>query len=171
MRIEFGAEKNEPGKNGGKYFSPSVFSNVAIVTNCGFEFLMATDIKASALISTRVASTHTITANSGASVGDSLGGCDVDDQTIIMAMSDMNVPSDFAGSNVSFVVDGDINLSASSSSSVVNHSGVSFHTSGDIKIAANHTFDACANPPSGLVPTMHVIRHVAPMSEQLASIN
>lgn len=162
VRIEFGAEKNSPGKNGGKYFTPSEFSDVAIVTNCGFEFLSSTNITSSVLISTRQVNTHSITANSGASVGDSLGGCSVDDQTVIMGMSSMSVPADFAGSNVSFIIDDDIHLSASSSSSTLDHSGVSFHSSGEIDIAANHTFNSCANPPSGLVPLMQVIRHVIP---------
>lgn len=162
VRIEFGEEKQKPGKNGEKYFTPSQFSDVAIITNCGFEFLTATDIKSSVLISTRLASTHTITASSGASIGDLLGGCAVDEQTVVMGMSGMSVPADFAGSNVSFIVDNDIHLSASSSSSTINHSGVSFHASGSVDIAANHTFDSCATPPSGLIPTLKVIRHVIP---------
>ena len=162
VRIEFGAEKNKPGNNGGKYFTPSAFSDVAIVTNCGFEFLDATDITSSVLISTRQVSTASIMANSSASVGDSFGGCSVDDQTVIMGMSDMNVPADFTGSNVSFIVDGNIHLSASSSSSTNDHSGVSFLASGEISIAANHTFNGCASPPSGLIPAMRVIRQVVP---------
>jgi hypothetical protein len=74
----------------------------------------------------------------------------------------MNVPADFAGSNVGFVIDGDIHLSASSSSSTINHRGLSLHASGQIKVAANHTFDPCSNPPSGLIPALKVIRHVVP---------
>ncbi len=162
VRIEFGAEKNKPGNNGGKYFTPSAFSDVAIVTNCGFEFLDCTDITSSVLISTRQVSTASIIANSSASVGDLFGGCSVGDQTVIMGMSDMNVPADFTGSNVSFIVDGNIHLSASSSSSTNDHSGVSFLASGEISIAANHTFNGCASPPSGLIPVMRVIRQVVP---------
>lgn len=168
VRVEFGAKKNKPGKNGGEYFTPTDVKNIAMVTNCAFEFLDATDAKASVLISTRLAATHTVTAGSGAKIGDLTNGCAVGDQTIVMALSDMSVPADFAGSNVSFVIDGDINLSASSSSTTINHSGVSFHASGDIKIASNHTFDSCAIPPAGMIPRMLVIRHVAPDMSDMA---
>ena len=137
-------------------------NNIAIMTNCGLDFGTGTDVTSSVILSTRQASSATITASSGASIGDPAGGCDVDDKSSIMGMGDMHVPADFAGSNISFVVDGDIHLSAASSSGTISHSGVSFHSSGEIDIAAGHTFDACAVPPSGLVPSLRVIRQVIP---------
>lgn len=178
-RLEFAAASSTTGGNGNGNTStttttttPSAINNVAIMTNCSLDFQTGAIVTSSVILSTRTASAATITASSGAYVGDPLGGCDVDEQSAIFGMGDMHVPADFAGSNVSITVDGDIHLSASSSSSTIDHSGVSFHASGQIDIASSHTFGACSNPPSGLVPLMQVIRHVIPFSgTQVASTN
>ena len=136
--------------------------DVAIITNCSLDFGSDASVSSSLLLTTREASSATITSSQGGSVGTSAGGCDIDAHSYIMAMSDMSVPADFAGSNISILVDGNINFSASSSSSVIPHSGLSLHASGEISIAANHTFDSCNSPPGGMLPSLMVIRHVAP---------
>jgi Flp pilus assembly protein TadG len=137
-------------------------TDVAVITNCSLDFGATANISGSLLVTTRVSSNSTVNADSGAFIGSSSYSCNADEKSIVMALSDMNVPADFAGSNVAFIVDGDIHLSASSSSSVLEHSGVSFHASGQIHVSSNHTFNSCATAPSGLMPELLVIRHVEP---------
>lgn len=168
-----GCTANGSGKNTRLTIDSSnggdALQDVAIVTNCSLEFGSDAHVQSSVLLSSRIASNATISASSGAKIGTSVSTCDPAAQTVIYGTSDMHVPADLAGSNVSFVVDGDIHLSASSSSSTLNHSGVSFHASGEIDIAANHTFDPCSNPPSGLIPALKVIRHVVPTGNAFAT--
>ncbi len=158
--IQFGTPKGSGKQSGGG--GTIDVSDVAVVTNCALDFGSDAKLAASMILSTLESSNASITASSGAQVGTSTGVCDPDKQTTILGKSDMHVPADFAGSNVGVLVDGDIHLSASSSSSTINHSGLSLHASGEIKIAANHSFDPCSNPPSGLMPAIKVIRHVVP---------
>jgi hypothetical protein len=120
------------------------------------------DVTSSLLLTTRQSSTATVNASSGAHIGTTGGGCSANAQSYIMALGDVHVPADFAGSNISILVDGDIHLSASSSSSSIDHTGLSLHASGEIDIASNHTFNGCNTPPSGLQPSLRVIRHIAP---------
>ncbi len=135
--------------------------DVAVVTNCSLEFGSQANVESSLLLSTRQSATATVTASSGAIVGTS-NSCNSDKQSIIMALGNMHAPADFAGSNISVLVDGDIHLSASSSSSTIRHYGLSLHASGEIDIASNHDFGSCNQPPSGLMPGLRVIRFVVP---------
>ncbi|WP_372920730.1 TadE/TadG family type IV pilus assembly protein [Roseovarius sp.] len=144
-------------------------SDIAVITNCALDFGSDSRVESSVILTNLESSNASINASSGAQVGTSGGMCDPDAQSTILGKSDMHVPADFAGSNVSFVVDGDIHLSASSSSTTINHSGISLHASGEIKVAANHTFDPCNNPPSGLMPALKVIRHVEPTGNKFAT--
>ncbi|MBU3258887.1 hypothetical protein KPG71_02545 [Roseovarius sp. PS-C2] len=139
--------------------------SVAIITDCAIDFASDATVQSSMLLSDKISNSASITATQGASVGVANSMCDPDLQSTIMGKSDMDVPSDFAGSNVAFVVDGDIHLAAKSNSTTSSHNGVSFHSSGEIKIAANHEFHPCANPPSGLMPALKVIRHVFPLQD------
>ncbi|EDM73445.1 hypothetical protein RAZWK3B_04455 [Roseobacter sp. AzwK-3b] len=159
--IQFGSPKGNTKKSGFGGGTIDV-SDVAVVTNCALDFGSDAKVAASMILTTLESSNASITASSGATVGTATGVCNASEQSVILGKSDMNVPADFAGSNVGFVIDGDIHLSASSSSSAINHSGLSLHASGEIKVAANHTFDPCSNPPSGLIPALKVIRHVVP---------
>ncbi|WP_167853458.1 TadE/TadG family type IV pilus assembly protein [Roseovarius aestuariivivens] len=137
---------------------------LAIMTNCSLDFGQYADIESVVLLSNRISATATVTAGSGATIGDTAWGCDVDMRSVVLARSDMHVPADFAGSNVQFVVDGNIHLSAASSSSSIDHSGVGFMASGEIDVASSHTFNSCNLPPSGLVPALQAIRFVEPGS-------
>ena len=148
----------------------NALNDVAIITNCGLDFGSTARVTGSLLISTRQAASATVNASSGAMAGDATGSCNLDTKTYIMSLGDLNVPADFAGSNVSFLVDGNIHLSASSSSATLDHSGVSLMASNEIHISANHTFNACSQPPGGLLPELRVIRHVIPTTgDQVAS--
>lgn len=138
--------------------------DVAIITNCSLEFNPGADVIASLILSTANKTTATVTAGSGAFVGDPAGGCDVDQRTTIMSLGDMHVPADFAGSNVSLIVDGDVNMAATGSSTTLTHSGISIMSSSEVHIAAGHTFNSCAGPDSGLQPELRVIRHIVPQT-------
>ncbi|MGR3661088.1 MAG: hypothetical protein ACU0CA_07870 [Paracoccaceae bacterium] len=136
--------------------------NVAIITSCGLDFDSTANITGSLLVSTRTANTATVRASSGASIGTNTATCSNSEKSYIMAKGDLNVPADFAGSNVAFIIDGDVHLSASSSSSTINHVGASILSTGEVHVSANHTFDSCTSAPSGLMPKLLVIRHVVP---------
>jgi Flp pilus assembly protein TadG len=140
--------------------------DVAIVTDCALHFDVDSAVTNSLIVSTREESNATITAASGARVGNGSGGCGSGEKTLVMAMGDMRVPADFAGANVAFMVDGDVNFAAASKGkkSAVAHFGMSVHASGDVHVAAQHDFVACAEPPSPLMPELLVIRHVVPSS-------
>lgn len=143
--------------------------DVAIVTNCVLEFDPGVNVIGSLLLTTRDKTTASITAGSGAFVGDPSGGCDVDERTTIMSLGKMSVPADFIGSNLSIIVDEDIHLSATSSSTTLTHSGISLLSSTEIHVAAGHTFNSCAGPDSGLMPELRVIRYVVPQAAASSS--
>ncbi len=148
--------------------------NVAIVTNCAVHFGSDADVSRSLVISTRASSNPTITADSGARAGTLSGQadtCAAANKSYIMAVSPLKVPASFTASNVAFMVDNDINIAASSSASVYEHAGTSFHASGNISISSSHTFTPCNEPPSGLMPQILVIRHVAPIGNALVATN
>lgn len=165
--IRFGSPKGG-GKTAGGGGTANV-SDIAVVTNCALDFTSDARLASSMILSTLESANASITASSGARAGTATGGCDPALHTTIMGKSDMHVPADFAGSNVSFQVDGNIQLAASSSSSTIHHSGLSLHASGQIKVAANHRFDPCSTPASGLMPALKVIRHVEPAGNALVT--
>lgn len=136
----------------------SNLQNVVIVTNCGLSFGSDARVQGAVVLTTAQRSNGAISASSGASVGTLNEACEPGQHSVIYSKSKMHAPANFAGSNITFVVDDDITLAASNE----NHYGLSFLSSGDIKIAANHTFNSCNTPPSGLLPSLSVIRHVVP---------
>lgn len=146
---------NEAASSGG---GTSILRNVAIVTNCGLSFGSDARVEGSVILTTAKRANGAISASSGASVGTLDASCEPDQHSVIYSKSKMHAPANFAGSNVTFVIDDDITLAASKE----DHYGLSFMASGDIKIAANHTFNSCNTPPSGLMPSLSVIRHVVP---------
>jgi Flp pilus assembly protein TadG len=135
---------------------------VVLVTDCGFDVGANARIDATLAISTRVSTSSVLKAASGAVVGDPLRNCDVSRKVYVMTMSGISVSADFTASNVALVVNGDINVAASSSSSTVEHKGTSFHAEGSIQIPANHSFNGCLEDYSGLLPGMRTIKFVIP---------
>lgn len=135
---------------------------VVLITDCGFDVGSNARIDATLAISTRVSTTSVLKATSGAIVGDPLRNCDVSRKVYLMTMSGVSVSADFTASNVALVVNGDINVAASSSSSTVEHKGTSFHAEGSIQIPANHSFNGCLEDYSGLLPGMKTIKFVIP---------
>lgn len=135
---------------------------VALITDCGFDVGSNARIDATLALSTRVASSSGLTASSGAVVGDPLRNCDVSRKVYVMTMSSVSVSADFTASNVSLMVNGDINVAASSSSSTADHKGTSFHAEGTVQIPANHTFNGCLEDYSGLLPGVKTLKFVMP---------
>jgi Flp pilus assembly protein TadG len=135
---------------------------VVLITDCGFDVGSNARIDATLALSTRVASSSVLTASSGAVVGDPLRNCDVSRKVYIMTMGSISVSADFTASNVAMVVNGDIHVAASSSSSTVEHKGTSFHAEGSIQIPANHTFNGCLEDYSGLIPGVKTMKFVIP---------
>jgi Flp pilus assembly pilin Flp len=142
---------------------------VAILTTCAVQFDGTADVRSALIISTANGPKPAITAADGALIGDPTLGCSGADRSVIMAKGDLMAPSDFAGSNVALVVDGDITLAANSAASEVESTGLSLFATGAVKVAAGHSFHACGLPPYALVPKISVIRFVMPTSLALAS--
>ncbi|MDZ4069355.1 MAG: hypothetical protein U1E06_21370, partial [Tabrizicola sp.] len=135
---------------------------VVLITDCGFDVGSNARIDATLAISSRVSTSSVLKASSGAIVGDPLRNCDVSRKVYIMTMSGVSVSSDFTASNVALIVNGDINVAASSSSSTVEHKGTSFHAEGEVQIPANHSFNGCLEDYSGLIPGNKTIKFVIP---------
>jgi len=143
-------------------FGGDQLEDIALITNCTVNFGADAAVEGSLVVTTRVANSATLTAESGARAGDPSNGCAPGSKTYIMSASDMSVPADFTGSNIAFMVDADVNVAAASSSGTLTHNGTSIHATGDVQIAAQHQFNPCNEEPSGLMPKLRVIRHVAP---------
>jgi len=135
---------------------------VALITDCGFDVGSNARIDATLAISTRISTSSVLKASSGAIVGDPLRNCDVSRKVYVMTMSGISVSADFTASNVALIVNGDINVAASSSSSTVEHKGTSFHAEGEVQIPANHNFNGCLEDYSGLIPGNRTIKFVIP---------
>jgi hypothetical protein len=133
-----------------------------VITDCGFDVGSNARIDASLAISTRISSSTVLKATSGAVVGDPAKNCDKSRKVYIMTMSGISVPADFTASNVAFIVNGDINVAANSSSSELEHFGTTFHAEGSIHIPANNTFNSCSEDFSGILPGMRVFKFVMP---------
>lgn len=135
---------------------------VVLITDCGFDVGSNARIDATLAISTRVSTSSVLKASSGAIVGDPQRNCDVSRKVYIMTMSGISVSADFTASNVALIVNGDINIAASSSSATVEHKGTSFHAEGQVQVPANHTFNGCLEDYSGLIPGSKTIKFVIP---------
>jgi Flp pilus assembly protein TadG len=135
---------------------------VVLITDCGFDVGSNARIDATLAISTRISTSSVLKATSGAIVGDPQRNCDVSRKVYIMTMSGVSVSADFTASNVALIVNGDINVAASSSSSTVEHKGTSFHAEGEVQIPANHSFNGCLEDYSGLIPGSKTIKFVIP---------
>ena len=139
-------------------------SQVVLITDCGFDIGRNARVDATLALSTRVSTSSVLKATSGAVVGDPLKNCDLSRKVYVMTMSGISVPSDFTASNIAFIVNGDIKVAASSSSSDVVHKGTSFHAEGSIQIPANHTFNGCFEDFSGLLPAVRTFKFVMPLA-------
>jgi Flp pilus assembly protein TadG len=139
-------------------------SEIALITDCAFDVGSHARIDASLAISTKISSSSVLNADEGAVVGDPLKNCDLSRKVYVMTMSGVSVNANFTASNVALMVNGDINVAASSSSSDTEHKGTSFHAEGSIQIPSNHIFNSCAEDGSGLMPSMKTIKFVIPKS-------
>ncbi|MDP2081633.1 MAG: pilus assembly protein TadG-related protein [Pseudotabrizicola sp.] len=138
--------------------------HVVLITNCGFDVGANARIDNSLLVSTRISSSSVINADEGSVIGDPLKNCDINRKVYIMTMSGVSVNSNFTASNVALIVNGNINVAATSNSSKVEHNGTSMHAEGSIQIPSSHIFNSCAEDPSGLLPGMKTFKYVIPKS-------
>lgn len=142
--------------------TPETLRNVAVISDCAIDIGDNARIDNALIVTTRVSSSSVLNASEGAVVGDPLKNCDLSRKVYFLAMSGISVSSNFTASNVAIVVNGNINVAASSSSSQVTHKGTSLHAEGSIQIPANHTFYPCAEDPSGLIPGVRNFKFVIP---------
>lgn len=142
--------------------SGDVLRSVALITNCAINFAASSKVDNALVITTRTTSSSVLNAEEGAQVGDPLKNCDLSKKVYIMASSGVSVNANFTASNVAFVVAGDINVAASSSSNTIEHKGTSMHAEGQIKVASSHRFNPCSEDTSGLLPGINTIKLVVP---------
>ncbi|WP_145111204.1 TadE/TadG family type IV pilus assembly protein [Cereibacter sediminicola] len=139
-----------------------VVRDVALVTDCAIDVGQYARIDNSLIVTTRLSSSSVLNTDEGAVVGDPLKNCDLNRKVYILTMSGISVNSNFTASNVALVVNGDINVAANSSSTEVEHRGTSMHAEGSIQIPSSHTFNACSEDTSGLLPNLRTFKFVMP---------
>jgi Flp pilus assembly protein TadG len=136
--------------------------DVALISDCGFDVGANARVDNSLLITTRISSSSVINADEGSVIGDPLKNCDLNRKVYVMTMSGVSVNSNFTASNVALIVNGNINVAATSNSSNVEHNGTSMHAEGSIQIPSSHIFNSCAEDPSGLLPGLKTFKMVMP---------
>ena len=141
-------------------FNNASLRDVAIITNCYFDFGSSSDILGTVLLSS---STTGIFESAGARVGAQNGSCDAEDRVTILSYENLNVAAKFVASNVTFIIDGNVHL-ASGSSGTSNHFGVAIHTSGNVDLTTQHAFNSCDAGKTLMDPTLEVIRQINPAS-------
>ena len=89
--------------------------------------------------------------------------CDPARRVRLMALGDMALPADIAGSNVSAVAGGDIRLESHPDQWLVAHNGLVLHAGGSVTAEGKHSFALCpADPSDPLLPAMQVISYAMP---------
>ena len=140
-------------------FNNASLRDVAIITNCYFDFGSSSDILGTVLLSS---STTGISESAGAKIGAQNGSCLAEDRVTVLSYEDFNVAAKFVASNVTFIIDGDVHL-ASGGSGTSNHYGVAIHTSGNVDLTTQHTFNSCGAGTTAMDPTLEVIRQIEPV--------
>ena len=143
--------------------------NAALITNCSLSFSDGSYILGSLVITTRDQTTASVTAGSSVTVADPTKQCNDDDRTTLMSMSKVSVPAEFVISNVTLVVDDDVDVASATSSGTVSK-GLSIYASGKVSMSSQHNLQVCggSNP---LAPEGKVIRHVMATNNLVAMAN
>lgn len=135
--------------------------DAVILTNCSLDFEDGSVVEGSVIVTTRDASTATVSGEENVQIGDaSPGSCNASDRSTIMSKSGASFPAKMAASNVTFIVDDTVNIASSSSSGDTSY-GLTIYASEEIDIASQHTFLSCGPFDDILVPRGKIIRHVA----------
>ena len=132
-----------------------------LLTNCNLEFDSGATVKSSVVITTRDSSNAVISADHNVAIGDPSLSCDATGRSHIMSMSKVTVPSEFVLSNVTLTVDDDVNIASATSSGPTSY-GFAIYATGEVHVAAQHTFRTCGTPGDWMAPEPKTLRLVAP---------
>jgi hypothetical protein len=142
--------------------------DLAVMTNCSVDFEDNSDWRGAMIVSVRERSNATLTATASAHVGDPTNSCNQADQSYIFSRSDMQVAAEFASSNVTYVIGGDVQI-ASGTSGEVDHYGMSIYGDRTVNLTTNHNYYACGYPLDldiiGLQDNFKYIKQVLPANE------
>lgn len=145
--------------------------DAVLLTDCSLDFDDGSRIAGSVVITMRQSSTATISAGSSTEIGDPTQSCTKADRSVIMAMSPVSVPAEFTMSNVTLIVDNNVDVASSTSSGQTSY-GFAIYASGAVDVASQHTFRSCGLDGDTLTPVGKVLRLVIPPSVQhVASLN
>jgi Flp pilus assembly protein TadG len=162
----------KPGSTGVKTwlnFSGTVaqMSHAAVITNCGFNFADGARAVGSVLITIRENTNATVTAGSHVTVADPAKACNENERTVLMSLSKVSVPAEFVLSNLTLMVDDDVDIASATSSGVISR-GLSIYSSQQVKFSSQHRFRTCKTPDAFLTPTAKVLRLIMPPMETQA---
>jgi Flp pilus assembly protein TadG len=143
--------------------------DAALLTNCSLAFDDDAFVLGSRGITTRDQSTAAVTSGSKVTVADPTKQCQDEDRTTIMSMSRVSVPAEFVMSNVTLVVDDDVNIASATSSGTVSR-GLSIYASGKVSMSSQHNLQVCGGS-NILAPEGKVIRHVMANGNLVAMAN
>jgi hypothetical protein len=140
-----------------------VMEDAAIITDCSIEFGDGARVLGSLVVTIREQSTATVTSGSSVTVADPTQQCHNGDRTTVMSLGKVSVPAEFVMSNVTLVVDDDVNVASATSSGIVSR-GLSIYSSGKVSLSSQHTLEVCGGS-NLLAPEGKVIRHVMAAAE------
>lgn len=140
-----------------------VMEDAALITDCSIEFGDGAEVLGSLVVTIREQSTATVTSGSSVTVADPTQNCRDGDRTTVMSLGKVSVPAEFVMSNVTLVVDDDVNVASATSSGVVSR-GLSIYATGKVSLSSQHTLEVCGGD-NLLAPEGKVIRHVMAVAE------
>jgi hypothetical protein len=137
--------------------------DAALLTDCSIAFGDGARVLGSLVVTIRQQSTATVTSGSSVTVADPTQQCRNGDRTTVMSLGRVSVPAEFVMSNVTLVVDDDVNVASATSSGIVSR-GLSIYSSGKVSLSSQHTLEVCGGT-NLLAPEGKVIRHVMAAAE------
>jgi hypothetical protein len=135
---------------------------IVLVADCRVHFTALANIQGSIILSTTTAPGTSVTADVGASAGDPERTCTASKQSVIMALGDLELPADFAASNVAFVTGGAARVGGTPAGTAAPHRGLAIHAQGTVTLSGKHVFSTCDTAPSALLPALNIIKLVIP---------
>lgn len=144
-----------------------VMDGGVLLTDCSLYFDAGSSVVKSVIITTSTNSSGAIGAAEGTTMGDqSTNDCHSNERSAIMSMGDVTVPADFTLSNLTMIVDGNVNVAAISAASKSGTNKVSYgfalYTSGNASFASKQTFRQCAGATDQFAPETKILRIVVP---------
>ena len=143
--------------------------DAVLLTDCNIEFDDGATAIGSVIITERESSNPAIQAGQNTIISDPSRACNADDRTVIMTVAPISVPSEFVMSNVTLIVDNDVNIASATASNPTSQ-GLAIYATGSIDVASQHTMRACGDETDFLVPTGKYLRLVLPPSQQPSTL-